>query len=210
MSETQIYESVHEEHDTASSDETIFDAIDKSEYIKKSKTIKSKDSSSIKSLVSKELTQQETIRLGIAIEDVVREYIKMKCSSLIDCKEKNEKGIKEKDIIFKDKEYKYIIYAEMKSNIKLDTEKTTHTNNKIIDEKKALQKKYENYKICVYLIASRYLVKADIPNNLYKKFKSIEKSLVGIYEFIELFNIKPQLTTYEEYTKLLDTIIDRF
>ena len=59
----------------------------------------------------------------------------LKNSKLKNIKEKSEKDKKETDHLYKDEDKKIIHYAELKSNLDLDTEKSKVTVNKCLSIK---------------------------------------------------------------------------
>ena len=84
---------------------------------------------SLKSLLNVQLNQSQSIRLGTTIENILRNYIKSN-SDWIDIKECNHWGLKERDHLFK--RCGDVIYAELKSNLQLDSEKKAGTLAKIL------------------------------------------------------------------------------
>lgn len=110
----------------------------------------------------------------------------MKNLTLINIKEKNIKGKKECDLLFKCECTKQIYYAEVKCNINLDTEKSKSTIDKIMIIVTELQKSYPDYKINSYLIAARYIHSKDISHTLLNKYSEIKENVCGINDFIEI------------------------
>ena len=110
----------------------LFSIIENNSYIKTSKSNKKKDINSLSYLIIRELSQSDCIKLGNGLEkifyDIVLTYTKLK-----DIKPKNKKGKKEKDHLFCDETNKIIYYAEFKSNINLDTEKSKSTYQKCLN-----------------------------------------------------------------------------
>ena len=97
-------------------------------------------------MIKRELSQSDCIKLGNGLEkifyDIVLQYTKLK-----DIKPKNKKGKKEKDHLFCDETNKIIYYAEFKSNINLDTEKSKSTYQKCLNIVIELKEKYPDYTI---------------------------------------------------------------
>jgi hypothetical protein len=85
------------------------------------------DYESIKSLLDFPITQSQSIRLGTAIENILRDMISSK-SSWVDIKPANQTGEKERDHLFRLDDV--TIYAELKSNLNLDSEKKKATREK--------------------------------------------------------------------------------
>ena len=104
--------------------ETLFSAIKLNDYVSKSKSNKDKDISSLSSLIKKDLSHSDCIKLGTGLEKVLRD-ICSKSTKFKNIKPKNSKGKKEMDHLFisnNDNEHdtkKEIIYAEFKTNINL-------------------------------------------------------------------------------------------
>jgi hypothetical protein len=81
------------------------------------------------------------------MEKVLREYVLYMNRSLKDIRPANKKGDKEKDHLFVDEDKKIIYYAELKSNLNLDTEKSKKTEAKVVKIKDSLVSKYIGYTI---------------------------------------------------------------
>ena len=141
--------------------------------INKSNPIKNE---SISSLISIPLTQSQCIKIGIHIENIIREFINL-YEHVEDIRpNKNLKGVSERDHLFRVGEHK--IYAELKCNLNLDTEKLNKTCEKVLKISK--QEKCDGY-----LLALRYL--NDIPDNIVKKYENVK--IVGVSQYFNLFKI---------------------
>ena len=148
-------------------------------YISNSSSNNKKDSNSLSYLIDKNLSQSDCIKLGNGIEKLLVDFI-IKHTTLRNIKQKNCKGVKEKDHLFIDDTNKIIYYAELKANINLDTEKSKSTIQKCLDIVKELQLKYPEYNIKWCLLAYRYLNYNDIPKRIQKKYQIIVNNLFGI------------------------------
>lgn len=90
----------------------------------------------------------------------------MKNTQYKNIKEKNTKGKKETDHLFMDVNNKIIYYAEIKSNLNLDTEKSNETVQKCLNIEKMLINKYFKYKIKMFLVGLRHLTSSTIKRKL--------------------------------------------
>jgi hypothetical protein len=183
--------------------------IDKNLYINNIKVNKEREENSLSYLISKELSQSECIRLGTAIEKLLVDIILDKNPDLINIKSKNEKGKKEKDNLFCNEKLKVIYYAEIKSNLNLDTEKSVSTINKCIDIQNELKEIYPNYEIKMFLVGIRYFDKAIIPTNISKKYSKISDNLVGVNNYFSSLDIKFNFKDENTYKKVLNYISDK-
>lgn len=180
-------------------------------YIKSIKTKKNgREDNSLSYLIKKNLSQSECIKLGIAIENILKDIILKENSFLINIKPKNKKGEKEKDHLFIDNKNKIIYYAELKANLNLDTEKSKSTINKCIEIEQNLQKNYEDYEIKMFLVGLRYYDKSIIPQNIKKKYKLIENNIIGINNYFIFLNVKYIFKDETHYTIFLNYIADLF
>ena len=175
-------------------------------YINSIDNNKNRDFNSLSFLIKKTLSQSECIKLGIAIEKILRDIILTKNSSLTNIKTKNIKGEKEKDHLFKDEVNKIIYYAEIKSNLNLDTEKSISTINKCIDIKTELQSLYNDFEVKMFLVGIRYCNIDIIPSNIRKKYNKIDSNLCGINEYFSALNIPIQFYTGNQYIIFLNYI----
>ena len=129
----------------------------------------------------------------------------MKNSKLKNIKQKNVKGTKEKDHLFRDEELKIIYYAELKSNINLDTEKSKYTSHKCMQIVKELCEENIGYSVKWCLLGYRYLNQADIPSTIRKKYKNIDDNLYGINDYFKMLDIGIVFDE-ESYKKFLNNI----
>jgi hypothetical protein len=186
------------------SDENLRHLITNCEYIANSTSTKKKDISSLSYLIDIEMSQSECIRLGIGCEKLISDLI-MKYANVINIKKKNEKDKKEKDHLFMDRDNKVIYYAEIKSNINLDTEKLKVTYKKCQDIVLELKEEYSEYEIKWCLVALRYLEYDNIPNTIKSKYSNISENLYGINDYLKLLDIH-LIFTQEIYKTFLNNI----
>ena len=164
------------------------------DYIKKCKTNKKcNNTNSLSNLIDIKLSQSECIKMGNALEKYLAQIIE-KYTNFSNIKEKNKKGKKEKDHLFINEKEKIIVYAEIKSNLDLDTEKAPATVSKCLEIVEELKEKYTDYEIKWCLLGTRYYNKKEIPKNIIKKYKSIQDNLFGVNDYFELYNIKFKFT----------------
>ncbi len=112
-----------------------------------------KDFNSISFLIKRQLSQSQYIRFGLIIEKYLIDLIESE-TDLKNIKEKNKKNERERDHLFQDEKNKIIYYAEIKSNINLDTEKSKETCNKCLENLNKEQIKYPNYNVNMYLVCN--------------------------------------------------------
>lgn len=182
-----------------------FNVIDDCPYLQQCKSNKKISSSSLYYLIKDvfpNFSQSDKIKFGTGLEKVVNQIIST-YTDFKNIKPKNAKGKKEKDSLFMKE--KRIIYAEYKSNINLDTEKSKKTIKKCLDIKEELKGKYQGYEIFINLVNFRYLTYNDIPKNIKKKYKELGNHLLGLNDFFELYNLK-KFDNYEEYKLFLTKI----
>lgn len=142
---------------------------------KKRKRKKVDINDSISSLISIPLTQSQCIRLGTIVEKILREFLDSH-EGVTDIKPKNKKGQKERDHLFKLNGNK--IYAELKCNLNLDTEKRKKTCKKVQD--------ISSEEECTgYLLAVRYL--NELPQRIMKSYSSV--NVISLSEYFKLFNL---------------------
>jgi len=158
--------------------------IDEDEYIINCVSNNKKNIHSLSYLIDRMLSQSDCIKLGYGLESVLRNIISKKNSKILNIKEKNEKGEKERDHLFKDEKNKIIYYAELKSNLYLDTEKSKSTYEKCLKIEAELINKYTGYEIKMFLVGLRYYRKEEMPDLIKNKYQSIINNLVGINEYL--------------------------
>jgi hypothetical protein len=175
-------------------------------YIKNCISNKNKDINSISYLIDYKLSQSDCIKLGIGLEKILQDFILIQNVNLINIKQKNKKGDKEKDHLFIDNNNKIIYYAELKSNLNLDTEKSKSTCNKCLDIKKELCEKYKDYKINMFLVSLRHYAKEIIPHNICNRYINLNDKLVGINEYLNALSILIKFNNENEYKLLLNLL----
>lgn len=176
-------------------------------YIDNCSSNKKKDINSLSFLIDKTLSQSDCIKLGIGCEKLINDII-LKFSNYKNIKSKNVKGCKEKDHLYLDEENKIIYFAELKSNINLDTEKSQLTCQKCIDIVNEIEETYKDYKIMWCLVSLRYLKNNNIPKNISKKYNVIKDNLLDINEYFKLLDINLEFNE-ENYKKFLNEIVNK-
>ena len=165
-----------------------------------------KDINSISYIIKYNLSQSDCIKLGNAIEKVLCDIIINENKNLKDIKPKNKKNFKEKDHLFIDIKNKQIYYAELKCNLYLDTEKYKNTISKCLEIHYELQNEYKDYNINTYLVGLRYYNYIDIPINIRKKYRYIDKNLKSCKEYLDELNIGYLIYNKEYYFEFLNQI----
>ena len=143
------------------------------------------------------MTHSDCIKFGLILENILRELIS---TILIDIKESNKKNKRERDHLFIDNVKGVVHYAELKSNLCLDTEKIVSTNEKISDISKELTKLYPEYKLTTSLVCLRYV--ETIPENLKKKYPC---GITSVNEYLSNTGCSIKFTE-EEYIHFLNYI----
>lgn len=182
--------------------------IDENEYVKSCVSNKTKDFNSLSYLIDRNLSQSDCIKLGTGMEKILKDIILKKNSQLENIKPKNKKGIKEKDHLFKDENLKIIYYAEIKSNLNLDTEKCKSTSEKCSLILEELQSEYPDYTIKMYLIGIRYYEKKIIPKIINNKYLSIIDNVLGVNNYLTEMNANVNFATEELYKEFLNYLAD--
>lgn len=94
-------------------------------------------------LVDKKLSQSGCIKLGLIFQNILKEFILSKKTDIeynyviLDNQETDHLFITDK----------IVIYAELKSNLNLDTEKSKSTYDKCVALKNKLQNKYKKHEV---------------------------------------------------------------
>lgn len=186
--------------------------IDKNEYIKKCSSNKEISVDSLSYLVSDmNLSQSDKIKMGTGIEKILRDFIVNYNKNLenIRTEKKLKKGEKEKDHIFKDKKNKIIYYAELKSNLNLDTEKSKSTSEKCLLIEQELKEKYIGYTIKMYLVNLRYLDKKNIPELILNKYPNISSNICGLNEYLNNLGVDYTFKDEKEYAIFLNHLVKK-
>lgn len=178
-------------------------------YISQTTSNKNKDTNSLSSIVTRNLSQSDCIKLGTGIEKILVDLILQKSehSELKNIKPQNEKGVKEKDHLFINEVEQIVYYAELKANLNLDTEKSKSTYTKcqsIVDELKSL---YPGYTIKWCLLGCRYIHSDNMPGCISKKYTTIKENLFGINQYLQLMNVNLQFTE-ETYADFVNNVAD--
>lgn len=191
----------------SNTEDELCDLIKNNFYITNCKSNKKKDPTSLSSLIDKQLSHSDCIKLGNGVEKLFVDLI-LKKTKLKNIKPKNIKGKKEKDHLFLQEDDKIIYYSELKANINLDTEKSKSTYDKCISIINELKKEYPDHTIKWCLLGYRYLEYKDIPDVIKKKYGKIKDNLFGVNQYLTMLNIDLQFT-YETYKIFLNKIVDQ-
>ena len=155
------------------------------EYVQACTSNKAKDIHSLSSLVDRSMSQSDCIKLGTGLEKVFSELIVVLNPDLTDIKPKNSRGKKERDHLFANEKTKTIFYAELKSNLNLDTEKCKSTTAKCLQIEAELAEEYPEYTIKMFLVGLRYLNRSMFPSVISFKYTEIEDHMVGVNDYFE-------------------------
>lgn len=141
-------------------------------------------SQSLSSLIPETLTQSQCIRVGIYCEKLLRIYISTH-SHIIDLKKPNKKGHRERDHLFMCHDKK--VYAEIKGNLNLDTEKKRATAKKIPQISK--REGCDGYIVCL-----RYY-SGDIPSVVKAKFPGV--TVLTVSDYLRILEVPCPFGSFE-------------
>ena len=189
--------------------QTLTEIINNNTYLNSCISNKAKDCNSLSYIVKRDMSQSDCIKLGIGVEKVLTDIIIKSNSDIIDIRPNNKKGEKERDHLFQNANKKEIYYAENKSNLNLDTEKSKSTVEKCISIKKDLELKYPDCKIYMFLLGLRYVDISLCPKNIKNKYKDIEENLVGLNQYMKILDTKIHFETQIEYSQFINEIADK-
>lgn len=171
-------------------------------YKKKQKYDGKKDVNSMKFMIDRNLTQSQSIRLGIELENFFKDYI-LENTSMRNMNRRCKK--KECDHLFMNDHTIY--YAELKCNLNLDSEKSVSTYKKCQQIEGELYIMYPHYNIRMFLVSMRFYKKELIPNNIQNNYKSIDANLCGISEYLVELGLDG-FADETEYKKFINEFVD--
>lgn len=155
------------------------------------------DFESIRSLIEFPMDQSQSIRLGTAVENILRKTISSK-SKWVDIKPKNQPGEKERDHLFQLGDV--TIYAELKSNLNLDSEKKKATLEKAM----SIAKEEHTQGIIVALRHySHETLSQSSCTNFYEKS---DLKVLPVVEYLNLFSMENPFGSYDGYKKWLNYV----
>jgi len=186
----------------------LIDIYNKNKYRYSNMKDTGKDYNSISFLVNRPLSQSQCIKLGINLEKYLLDIIMDYNPNLTNIKPDNKNGKKEKDHLFMDKNNKIIYYAEIKSNLNLDTEKSKETANKCLTILKELQTTYIDCTVNMFLVGIRHYTKDLIPRNIMNKYDNIKMHVVGVNEYLSNLNCNLQFNN-DNYVKFINIVVDK-
>lgn len=178
-------------------------------YVQTCVSNKTKDPSSLSYLVSRELSQSDCIKLGTGIEVVLKDVIMAwGGASLENIRPANQKGKKERDHLFRNNAKKIVYYAELKSNLNLDTEKCKSTSDKCVQILHELQTEFPDFKIKMCLVGIRYFTKDIMHKTIANKYRSIQSHVVGVDEYFAELGLPFAFQTEEKYKEFINYLAD--
>jgi hypothetical protein len=163
-----------------------------------------RDPNSFYSLIARDLSQSDAIKLGIAIEKIFVDII-LTNPQLKNIRKPNQKGNRETDHLFLNETNKTVYYAEVKGNLQLDTEKKPETIKKIQGIIEKL--KQDKYNVKSFLFAPRYYSTSVIPKKFIDSYKGI--ILIGVNEYLEELGVQYQFANEDVYKKKLNYLAYR-
>jgi hypothetical protein len=180
--------------------------IENNEYLNKKRKRNPASSGSMKEVIERDMTQGQSIQLGNGIEKTFTDII-LGETSLRNMKAGNVKGIKETDHLFADHVHKRLYYAELKTNLNLDTEKSRATIEKCKQFARHFAK-LKDYSVTWFLVCPRYLEKSEMPKHIMKKYMEIEDHVVGTNEYFKALGCT-QFGSQGEYHDALNDMADK-
>jgi len=157
-----------------------------------------KSSNSVCSQLDLPSSQSRLSQLGFKTEKTINQYINTH-NHIIDMKNIHSKiGSHQVDVIFESNNIIY--YFESKNNMKLDTEKSIKSKDKLIYIRKFLKQKYKS-KIIICKFLNMWTYNSDNMNYIKSP---INKS--DVYGYVDFFNIFDINVSKREYNKLLSSI----
>jgi hypothetical protein len=178
--------------------------IENNVYVKNCDSNKAKDTHSLSSLIDRDLSQSDCIKLGTGAESVIRDIVCVKNPALKNIKPKNTLGKKEKDHLFVDEVTKTLYYAELKGNLNLDTEKCKSTSDKCSKIEAELKDEFPGYTVNMYLLGVRYYDKKIIPEIIKKKYSCIANNLIGVNDYFKALNVPVLFADEQDYREFLN------
>jgi hypothetical protein len=152
---------------------------------------------SIKSLIEFPINQSQSIRLGKVIEDILRLEIN-ETSDWEDIKPANQTGEKERDHLFR--RDGVTTYAELKSNLNLDSEKKKATREKA--KHIAAEEHTEGI-----IVALRHYSQETLSRSSCTTFyEKSELKVLPVNEYMEIYGIKCPFGSEREYVRWLNLI----
>ncbi len=185
------------------------DIVNENAYVNSCVSNKTKDYNSLSYLIDRDLSQSDCIKLGTGIEQVLKDVVAKKNPNLKNIKPKNKKGQKERDHLFEDEASKTIYYAELKSNLNLDTEKCKSTSNKCSQILEELKQEYPEHTIKMYLLGIRYYEKALIPKIINNKYLCIQENVLGVNDYLREMNTNVCFQDEKMYKEFLNHLADK-
>lgn len=180
--------------------------ISSNDYVTNCTSNKAKDVHSLSSLVQRSLSQSDCIKLGTGLEKVLLDLI-MTNPAIQNIRPKNSKGKKERDHLFLNEATNTIYYAELKSNLNLDTEKCLSTSNKcllILDE---LRQEYPTHNISMFLVGVRYVDKSLMPKIITSKYSNIPDNVAGVNNYLGALGL-PLFENEAAYVAFVNQLAD--
>lgn len=162
----------------------------------KNKPIRRKNNkqNSIRSLLDFPISHSQSIRLGTTIENVMRVYIS-ETSDWKDIKPSNKSGAKERDHLFEKSGVK--IYAELKSNLDLDSEKKIATRDKAKNIAKEEQ-------VRAIILSLRHFSKDTLNNSCVNFYKKHHVDVISFQEYFDVLDINCPFDSIDDYKKWLN------
>lgn len=176
-------------------------------YWKKQEMYVETDTSSMRYLIKRPLSQSQSVRLGIELEDFLRDFILNHNSTGWVLAPSRSIAKKQCDHLFHNRTTNQTVYAEIKCNLNLDTEKSVQTMAKCRLVQASLRAMYPYDDIRMCLVGLRYCTTDSIHTKIRRKFKDFGEHVYGVNEYLGLFGIDG-FTSEEEYSQFLNEFVE--
>jgi hypothetical protein len=165
------------------------------------------DPTSLCSLYTRKVSQSTNIRVGNELEKIVNLYILNSCPVTDMRPSRTTAGERQKDLCVRVGP-STVVYAELKSNINLDTEKCRATRDKV-NEIVATLREQEAMEVTGYLVSLRYLRTSDVPQTLRNRYGDV--TLIGVGDFFRdvLHQSVTEFEDYPTYIAFLMSVVDK-
>jgi hypothetical protein len=189
--------------------EQVRDIVAGNAYIQRSVSNPRRDPSSLSSIIDRQLSQSDAIKMGHALEHATRDIVKRTRPDLTDIRPTNREGMKERDHLFVDPATRTVHYGELKTNLNLDTEKSLATRNKCVQIETELKAEYPNHEIKMYLVGARYMTITECSTSIRSKYAVIGANVVGVNDYFAAIGVPFQFADEAEYRGFVNFVADR-
>jgi hypothetical protein len=101
-----------------------------------------------------------------------------------------------------------IYFADLKSNLNLDTDKAKCTFEKCANIVEELYEKYPDYDVRWCLLGLRYFDKSIIDHKILYKYNKIQNKIYGVNDYFASLKIPLQFNDEDEYKTFINIIAE--